>query len=519
MAANPLLPLLQKKKFADAYKLARQEPKLVDARDGDDDSPFQWACRFGDQATMLELLKLKPKLTVRDAEDELPIELVADGSVYATAAHVAARTAMAKALLAAKSPLGDKVLAKACQLGAGKARDLVKLLVAQKAKADFVEEDGSTILHVAAEYDLPEALEYGLKAGVDPNVKIRDSDFRGGTTALHIAVKKRRTEMVAKLVAAGAKPDVANKRKETPLTLANGALRTILEGKSNGANGANGAATTSAAKAKTSRAAKPPKKGMNELLAKLWKSPRDTSLLSVYADGLIEQGEDSRGEYIRLALLDKPTPAQTKRKEQLRKKDRGRWLGEARRLVSEWVDSESTPGFVAVATVNIEKALAHFDEIAALGPELTLRFTPIKTRLLTKKLAEIPLGKKVYGLSFYNTTGTFGMNRDWLDDTSMGILGPAMAGLRSLILAPCIQANEGEGFTPVAFDHLAPVRPSLESLTLDFTDSTPTREILDAATPKMFPALKTLTLVGLEAADQKRIRSIWSKAAPKLSFA
>jgi uncharacterized protein (TIGR02996 family) len=455
---------------------------------------------------MLELLKLGANLTERDQEGELPIEIVADGSPYATEAHVKARTAMVAALLEAKSPLGDKVLEKACGLGAGKARDLVKLLIAAKAKGDFVEEDGSTILHVASEYDLPEALEYGLKCGVDPNATIRPQDFRGGTTALHLAVKKRNAAMVERLVAAGARADVVNKRKESPLTLANGALRALLEGKA------------APAKAKANAAPAKKGKGMTEILAQLWKAPRDAALLSVYADALIEQGEASRGEYIQLALLEKPSPVQAKRKQQLLAKDRGRWLGEARRLVSEWSDSETTPGFVARATVSVENAIANLDVLSGLGPELTLRVTPIKTRLLTKKLAELPLGKKVYGLHFYNTRGTYSMNRDWVDDTSMGILGPAMVGLRSLTLAPAIQASEGEGFTPAAFERIAPARPTLEALTLDFSESDVTRELLDSLTPKLFPALKTLLVIGLEQPQQKRLRGAWAKSSAKLSF-
>ena len=505
MASNPVLSLLRKKSFAKAYEDAAQNPTLINTPDDGGDTPFQWACRFGDKATMMKFLDLGADVTKRDAEgSEVPLELVADGSPYATEAHVADRTAMAVALLKAKCPLGDAVLAKACGLGAGKARELVKLLIAAKAKGDFVDDQGATILHVACAYDLPEALDYGLSLGVDVN-KTNTASFDGGTTALHLAVKKRRTAMVEKLVAAGARSDLVNKRKESPLSLANGALRKVLEGK------------PAPAPARPASAAAAKKKDVTAILSQLWKAPRDVGLLSVYADWLIEQGETSRGEYIGLALLEKRTAVQTKRLEQLLAKDRGRWLGEARRLVSAWVDSETTPGFVSSATVSVEKTLAHFEELAALGPELTLRLTPIKTRILTKKLAALPLSK-LYGLHFYNTRGTYSMNRDWLDDTSLGILGPAMVGLRALTLAPAIQANEGQGFTSASFECLAPVGASLKALTLDFSESDPTQALLDALLPKTFPTLETLTFVGLEKARQKRIRFVWAKAGPLLAF-
>jgi len=138
--------------------------------------------------------------------------------------------------------------------------------------------------------------------------------------------------------------------------------------------------------------------------------------------------------------------------------------------------------------VSVEKTLAHFEELAALGPELTLRLTPIKTRILTKKLAALPLSK-LHGLHFYNTRGTYSMNRDWLDDTSLSILAPAMVGLRALTLAPAIQANEGQGFTPASFQCLKHVGASLEALTLDFSESDPTQALLDALSPKTFHKL------------------------------
>lgn len=494
MSSNDLLALLRKKSFAKAYDLARKAPRAVNEPETGDasDTPFQWACRFGDQATMLEFLALGGDVGKPAAEDgRVPLELVADGSPYATAAHVEARTEMATALLRAKAPLGPEVLELACNLGAGKARELVKLLIAAGAKGDFVS-GGSTLLHVACTYDLPEALEYGLSSGVDVNATIDASAFDGGSTALHIAVKKRRTAMVERLVAAGARADLADKRGATAHSLATAALRKLLEGK------------PAAPTAPAPKRAKDPA----AILEQLWKAPTDRETLTVYADWLMENGQASRGEYIALALLAKPTAAQIKRATQLREKDRGKWLGDARKLVSEWVDSERTPGFVAQATVSVERLIEHFEALRALGPEAVLRVTPIKTRLLTKKLAALPLGR-LHGLSLYNTLGTYGMNRDWVDDTSLGILGPSLVGLRALSLAPAVQAKEGEHFTPRAIEALRPAGASLEALTLDFTDSVPPRALLDAVTPAVFPKLRALSVVGLGAAHRKGLRAAW----------
>jgi len=503
MDQNDLLAMLRKKSFAKAYEAARKNPRLVNepetGSEGASDTPFQWACRFGDKATMLELLALGGDVTKPAEEGRVPLELVADGSPYATAAQVEARTEMAAALLRAKAPLGAEVLELACTLGAGKARELVKMLIAAGAKGNFVS-GGSTILHVACTYDLPEALEYGLQSGVDVDSAIDASAFDGGSTALHIAVKKRRTAMVERLVSAGARADLVDKRGASPQSLATAALRKILEGK------------PAAAPAPAPKRAKDPA----AILEQLWKTPTNHESLSVYADWLMENGQASRGEYIALKLLERPTAAQTKRAAQLLGKDRGRWLGDARKLVSEWVDSERTPGFVASATVSVENLLEHLEVLRALGPEVVLRVTPIKTRLVTKKLAALPLGR-LYGLHLYNTVGTYRMNRDWLDDTSLGILGPSLIGLRALVLAPAVQAREGEHFTPAAIEALRPVGASLEDLTLDFTDSDPPRALLEAITPAVFPKLRTLNVVGLAPELRKRLRSGWGDGV-KLVF-
>jgi len=497
MSSTDLLALLRKKSFAKAYELARKAPRTVNEPETGDasDTPFQWACRFGDKATMREFLALGGDVAKPAADDgRVPLELVADGSPYATAAHVEARTEMAAALLEAKAPLGPEALELACNLGAGKARALVALLIAAGAKGDFVS-GGSTILHLACTYDLPEALEYGLSSSVDVNAAIDASAFDGGSTALHVAVKKRRTAMVERLVAAGARADLADKRGATAHSLATAALRKVLEGKP-------------AAAAPAPKRAKDPA----AILEQLWKAPSDRETLTVYADWLMENGQASRGEYIALRLLEKPTAAQIKRATQLREKDRGKWLGDARKLVSEWVDSERTPGFVAQATVSVERLIEHFEALRALGPEVVLRVTPIKTRLLTKKLAALPLGR-LPGLSLYNTLGTYGMNRDWLDDTSLGILGPSLVGLRTLVLAPAVQAKEGEHFTPRAIEALRPAGATLEALTLDFTDGTPPRALLDAVTPAVFPKVRELAVVGLGAPQRKGLRAAWGDRA------
>lgn len=502
MDSSALLSLLRKKQHDKAFALARATPALVNAVSAEEpaETPFLWALRFGDAKAALELLALGGDVARKDEEGLTPVEVACDGSPYATQAQVDARTAIVEALLAKGAPIGAQALYRAAGLGAGKARALVRTLVAARAPVTRSEEE--TLLHVACAYDLPEALEAGLAAGLDPNAAIPASGFDGGSTALHVAVKKKREALAARLVAAGADPERKNKRGETPRSLATGALKKILAGD-----------------APAPKAAPPAPKasGPDALVAAIWAAPRDKAALAVWADWLAESGERGRGEYVSLRLLDKPTTEQKKRAATLLTKERGKWLGAARKLVSEWTDSETSPGFVAEATVNVDNLIAHFDAIRALGPELVVRVTPIKTRLSTKKLAERPLGR-LYGLSLYNTTGTYSMNRDWLDDTALGILGPSLRGVRALVLAPCIQANEGEGFTAAAFAHLAPAGETLESLVLDFEGGRPGKALLAAVRPEPFPKLRALTVRGLESPQRKPIRAAFAGTSVALAF-
>lgn len=504
MDVAKLIQLLRKKQHDKAFALARATPALVNTPipDEDGETPFSWALRFGDARAALELLTLGGDVSRPDSEGLVPVEIAAEGSPYATQAHVDARTEIIAALLAKGAPIGPSALVRAACLGAGKARALVQLLIKAGAPAKGLDVDDMTLLHLACTYDLPEALEAGLAAGVDPNAPVAAGSFDGGSTALHIAVKKKREAMVARLVAAGADPERKNKRGETPMSLATGALKKVLAG---GAPPPKGPAPAKKAK------------GPDELLAAIWSAPRDPAALAVWADWLTQSGDASRGEYVTLRLLPKPTAEQKKRAASLLAKDRGKWLGAARKLVSEWTDSETSFGFVSQATVNVDNLIAHFDAIRALGPELIVRVTPIKTRLLTKKLAALPLGK-LYGLSFYNTEGTYSMNRDWLDDTALGILGPSLGGLRALVLAPCIQANEGEGFTPKGLSHLALAGATLERLTLDFTGSRPEKELLVGIQPKLFPKLRSLTVKGLDAPKRKPIKTAFAGTAVELAF-
>ncbi|MFO0550728.1 MAG: ankyrin repeat domain-containing protein [Polyangiaceae bacterium] len=528
MDVAKLIQLLRKKQHDKAFLLARETPALVNAPipDEDGETPFLWALRFGDSKSSLELLALGADVSYLDNEGLTPVEVAIDGSPYATQAHVDARTEIVAALLAKGAPMGASALVRAASLGAGKARALVALLIKAGAPTGVerreggrgdvsgappswsstegivVDVDDMTLLHLACTYDLPEALEAGLAAGIDPNAPVAAGSFDGGSTALHIAVKKRRDAMVARLIAAGADPERKNKRGESPMSLATAALKKVLAG--------------GAPPPKAGPPAKKPK-GPDELLAAIWAAPRDSAALGVWADWLTQSGEGSRGEYVSLCLLPKPTAEQKKRAAALLAKDRGKWLGAARKLVSEWTDSDTSPGFVAQATVNVDNLVGQFDAIRALGPELVVRVTPIKTRLLTKKLAALPLGK-LYGLSFYNTEGTYSMNRDWLDDTSLGILGPSLAGLRARVLAPCIQANHGEGFTPKALAHLATAGATLEQLTLDFTGSRPEKDLLTAIQPKLFPKLRTLTIRALAAPQRKPIKAAFTGTNVEVTF-
>lgn len=140
----------------------------------------------------------------------------------------------------------------------------------------------------------------------------------------------------------------------------------------------------------------------DNLLRQIWEEPEDRERLSVYADWLLQHGDATRGEYMQLALLDKPTKAQEKRQETLRKKHRGAWLGAARPYVYTWEESFTSPGFISRVTCNVDKLANGLEHIVDLGPRLMVNLGPVTTAAGRKRLGSIALGS-LYGLGLYES--------------------------------------------------------------------------------------------------------------------
>jgi uncharacterized protein (TIGR02996 family) len=155
----------------------------------------------------------------------------------------------------------------------------------------------------------------------------------------------------------------------------------------------------------------------------VWNDPQDRNALRVYADWLTEQGT-SRGEYIQLRCLDSPSREQERAAERLLKKDRGKWLGEARPFVLSWWDSKNPPGFVSQIFCQPAKLVDGFEHISKLGPRLIVNVISMRPhrRESEAKLAELPLGQ-IWGLSF---------SENDVDEDTLVTLAPAMKGLRWL---------------------------------------------------------------------------------------
>lgn len=164
----------------------------------------------------------------------------------------------------------------------------------------------------------------------------------------------------------------------------------------------------------------------DQLLAKIWADPSDLEALHVYADWLCEHGAETRGTYIQLRLATDQTPEQEKRAKTMLKKHRGEWLGAARPFVRSWVDAGWPPGFVELAVCEASKLCEGFEQIARVGPRLSLWVTAIakKRRETEKKLATLQ----------FHRFDHVNLSMNGLDDTSLTTLAPAMKGVKKLWL-------------------------------------------------------------------------------------
>ena len=470
---------MNKRDLPEVEYLLGEDPKLVNTLSATHQgSPFHHALRLGRREFSLYFIAHGADLALRDSEGKTPLELVIEAAPNFTQVQVDERTLTAQKLLEKGSPLTETLLLNACLMGAGKAKALVTALLARGASVTAVHPySGYTVLHAAAEYDHPEAFAAALGR---VNVDAVTTSYPRGTTALHLAVKKRVTKFVQQLVKAGARADLLDERKDSALAIAPKNLRPLLEGKP----------------AAPLKAEKKAKAGPKDVVEPLRKKPSDAQTLSVFADWLVEHGEATRAEYLQLCLLPRPTSEQKTRRALLLSKHRGAWLGAGRALVSSWEDSTETPGFLAKATVTPEKLLSGFEAVRALGPRLVVELTRSKTRTLTKRLAALPLGS-LYGLALKNPDGA---NGAWVDDTTVELLAPGMRGLKHLTLAPRFGDLTERGFETLA----AAVGDSLEVLVFE----APVREFA-SLTAKTFPALRQVKVHLASPALRKELSAQW----------
>lgn len=442
-------------------------------------TPLAAAC-LDARLPAVELLLARGADPAFPAGDTLPIDCALSCRLNASQREVDDRVAIVHKLLAAGSPVeglgleGKSVLFQATEMGRGKARALVRDLLARGAKADCVTSEGESLLHVAAAYEQPEAFDAGLAAGLNANGAIKQGYFKGATP-LHNAAEAKSEALVRRCIAAGADPDKKDSHGRSARSLLPKSMLPLLEGKAVAARPAprvERVASTS---------------GEAALRAAIWAAPRDHGALSVYADWLMANGGQTRGEYMQLRLLEAPSEAQRKRANQLLAKNRGAWLGDARKALRSWEDSETSPGFVARARVgNADGMLASFDAIRALGPELVVRLPKPSSQKVAEALGALPLGS-LYGLELVNDDG------DWMNDKVVELLSRNLAGLRALSLEPGTMAPRR--FTAASMRLLAErVGATLEDLHLGFFGYSEDGGYLSSVLGGGFPALRRLEI-------------------------
>jgi uncharacterized protein (TIGR02996 family) len=466
---DDVITAMNQRDLPEVEYLLGQEPKLVNAVSATHQgSPFHHALRSGRREFALYFIAHGADLELRDGEGKTPLELVIEAAPNLTQVQVDERTLTAQTLLEKGSPLTEPLLLNACLMGGGKAKALVTTLLARGAEVTAVHPfSGYTVLHAAAEYDHPEAFTAALgKVDVDAVT----TTYPRGTTALHLAVRKRATKRVQQLVKAGARADLLDERRDSALAIAPKNLRPLLEGK---------------------QEPKPEKKVKAAAVKRPSEQPNDARTLSVFADWLVEHGEEARAEYLQLCLLPKPTSDQKARRALLSSKHRDTWLKAGRALVSSSEESTETPGFLAKATVTPEKLLAGFEAVCALGPRLIVEVTPLKTRATTKKLAALPLGT-LYGLTLKS-----------VDDDTIELLAPALRGLKHLTLAP-----RSADFTQKGLAALAEaVGKTLEVLHFE----APPQSFVSLSAAK-FPALRQLKVHLASTELRARLTAEWKQA-------
>ena len=153
-----------------------------------------------------EVLRTRPKLVqIHDEKGETLLHYAAsDGDVSLT-----------KALIEHGADVNLKPLTMICLWNNSRSeaanREVADLLLAHGANLKMVEENGLSLLHLAAIIDVASAVRYLLKRGIDVN--IRDGF---GRTPLHLAAMKGNTKIIECLLDNGADPNAKDGDGRTP---------------------------------------------------------------------------------------------------------------------------------------------------------------------------------------------------------------------------------------------------------------------------------------------------------------
>lgn len=235
-----------------------------------------------------------------------------------------------------------------------------------------------------------------------------------------------------------------------------------------------------------------------------WANPDDLTALKVWADALIERG-DERGEFIRLCMLEDPSEEQYERSRTMLKKLGGKLVGPARPFVRTFDFDQH--GLVRSVTAEAPRVVEGFDLIAALHPRLRLSVTSLRTKTMAviAELRKHPLG----------LIHTLDLSANGLSDGACAALAPGLEGLKRLDLSHNDVTGQGLGA-------MAPHLKRLERLALNCSMAQLNAQqgasvlagwVEALTSPGSFPSLQVLALPGgyrmpqPTPADRKRLEA------------
>ncbi|KAL7303312.1 hypothetical protein TKK_0004502 [Trichogramma kaykai] len=212
---------------------SKYKPVLLDAQDEQGNTPLHLALRKGQAKTAEALLRAGADPNLANADGSTPLHLICERRSQ-NDSHVLARmffrccdeTGRHEVRVGARDAKGDTPLhATVREIRNNHClRSLMELLLEQGADPNSANEAGETPLHVMCKIDeqmtdiymaaafLKFARELELKVVVDAQ------DCRGNS-ALHLAVSRRRENLMDFLLRNGADPNLANEAGEAPLHL------------------------------------------------------------------------------------------------------------------------------------------------------------------------------------------------------------------------------------------------------------------------------------------------------------